>query len=715
MVTPSKLDALFNPESLALIGASEKSTFAKLLYGNLEAAGLGDRVYLVNPRSAEVFGQPTFPSCEAIGRPIDLAYVMVPAGAVVDALKSAKAAGARGAVILSSGYSEAGEEGRARQEELVRTAEELDMVVLGPNVLGYVNVVDGIPAMALPDPPARPGAVALISQSGASCAAMKDYAELSGVDLSHLVTVGNEAVISIADIAAHLVEDERVRALAIFMESIKKPERFAEVARRALELGKPIVALKVGRSELAARAAASHTGALVGDDAVIDAVLGELGVIRVDTVEDMLVTAGLGAFTGPLPAGGLGIASVSGGACDIIADLADREGLELPELADETVERLDNVLPTFAHAHNPLDVTGAALGQPGLWDASIRALGDDPSMSVVAVVNSVPWREDGRVFYGQAYVDEIGVALASLDKPGIYVTQVAQPLGPQARRILTDARVPHAVMGLRGAVQAVAALSRWSETVRRGAGGEDGLALEPVELPQAAGALSEAEAREILEQGGIPFVPAIHALTPAEAGEVAIREWADQPVVVKIVSPDITHKTDVGGVRLGIAAQDVATVADEVVRACSQAVPDARIDGVLISPMRSSATELIVGVARDTDWGLMLAVGLGGVFVEALNDVVLARVPVTPDRAEEMLLSLKGRALLEGVRGRPAADLRAVAQVVSDLSVAAWRMGGSLETLEVNPLRVDGAVVEALDALVVPTGRDNAHESQELT
>lgn len=701
VVTPSRLDVLFNPTSIVLIGASEKSTFAKLLVGNLRTAGLGDRVHIVNPRRTEVFGQESFPTCEAIGAPIDVAYIMVPADGVVASLRSAHAAGARGAVVLSSGYGEAGDEGRARQDELVRVAAELDLVLLGPNVLGYINVVDGVPAMALPDPPRRPGSVALISQSGASCAAMKDYAELSGVDLSHLVTVGNEAVVAIADIAAHLIEDERVRALAIFMESIKKPDSFARVAERALELGKPIVVLKVGRSELAARSAASHTGALVGDDAVIDAVLAELGVIRVETVEDMLVTAGLGAFTGPLPPGGLGVASVSGGACDIIADLSDRAGLTLPELADITVERLVASLPAFGHAHNPLDVTGAALSQPGLWDASIRALGDDPAMSVVAVVNSVPWREDGREFYGQPYVDEIGAALAALDKPGLYVTQVAQPLGPQARGILEEARVPYAVLGLRGLVQSVSALSRWSETLRRRASAGAPLRVEPDVPAPDGGSLSEADARALLELHGVPFVPAAHARTASEAGTVATREWPDGEIVVKIVSPDIAHKTDIGGVRLGVPAFDVARVAEEVIRDCSRAAPEARIDGVLISPMRASATELIVGVTRDDDWGLVLAVGLGGVLVEALDDVVLARVPVTPERAEEMLAGLKGRAILEGVRGRRGADIAAVARVVSDISIAAARMEGWLETLEVNPLRVDGSTVEALDALVI--------------
>lgn len=702
VVTRSTLELLFNPRSIALIGASDKSTFAKLIVGNLRDAGLGDRVFLVNPRSAEVLGQRAYPSCDEIGQPIDLAYLMVPADAIPEAIRSAHAAGAHAAVILSSGFAEAGDEGKSRQAELVQLADELDIAILGPNVLGFINVVDAIPAMALSDPPKRPGSVALISQSGASCGAMKDFAEMSAIDLSHIVTVGNEAVLSIADIAGYLVEDDRVRALAIFMESIKDPAEFARVARRAAERGKPIVVLKAGRSELAARSAASHTGALVGDDAVVDAVLQELAVIRVDTIEDMLVTAGLGAVTGVLPEGGLAVASISGGACDIVADLADQAGLSLPELAAETVERLTAALPTFGHAQNPLDVTGAALGQPGLWWESITALGADPAVAAVAVVNSLPWREDGRVFYGQTYVDEIGSALSSLAKPGVYVTQVMQPIGVQTREILHTARVGHTIAGLRGAVHAFAALSRWSESLRSAPVSAPAAQAPSLAAPEKGGALSEAQSRELLSANGVPFVPVVVASTPGEAGR-APEHWGGGLSAVKIVSADILHKSDIGGVRLNVAAADVAEVAADILRTCARNAPSAKLDGVLVSPMRSSETELIVGVTRDSDWGLILAVGLGGVFVEALNDVVLARVPVSEERAETMLRSLRGSALLEGARGRQPADIRAVARVIAAISQAAQGLGDRLEALEVNPLRVAGSEIEALDALVILT------------
>ncbi|RQN09085.1 CoA-binding protein [Aeromicrobium camelliae] len=698
MVTRKGLQALLSPQSFALIGASDKSTFSSLVVANLRGAGRGDDVHLVNPRSPEVHGQATVARCRDIAGGVDLAFVMVPARLAPDALRDATEAGASAAIVLSSGYAEAGEEGRQRQAELVALAESLGITMLGPNVLGVVNVLDGIPAMALSDPPQRPGRVALISQSGASCGAMKDFAELAGVELSHVLTVGNEAMVTIAHLVDFLVDDDRVGAIAIFMEAVKEPQLFAAAARRAAAAGKPIVVLKAGRSELAARAAASHTGALVGDDRVVDAVFSALGVVRVDTIEDMLVTAGLGAYAGPIE-GGLGVVSISGGACDIIADLAESAAVEIPEFTPQTQERLRARLPDFGHAHNPLDITGAAITDPPLWGAAIEAVAADPAVGVVLAVNSLPWREDGRPFYGQPYVDQIGRALAEAPVPGLYVTQVGQPFGPQARDILAQAGVPHQVAGLRAAVDAVARIRDWSQRL-------DAAVREPVWPPpdtqeRAGGAaLSEADARALLQRHGVPVVPAAFASTADEA-VAAAAQFGSGPLVVKIVSPDIAHKTDVGGVRLHVAPHDVGEVAGQMMHDVAAAVPQARIDGVLVGPQRDPATELLVGVTRDPDWGLLLAVGLGGVLVEMLDDVAIAPLPVDETGVRRLLSQLRGARLLGGVRGRPAADLDAVVSVVAAIATTAAALGPRLEALEVNPLRVDGANVEALDALVV--------------
>ncbi|WP_110207552.1 acetate--CoA ligase family protein [Nocardioides daejeonensis] len=698
MLARESIDALLNPRSFALIGASDKSTFSTLLHANLVAAGLGEQTFLVNPRRREVHGRATHPSCVAIGRPIDLVHVMVPAAAAADALRDAAEAGAKAAIVLSSGWSEIGPEGRRRQEELVELADELGIAMLGPNVLGMVNVAEGIPAMALSDPPTEAGPVALISQSGASCGAMKEFAAMAGVGLSHVLTVGNEAMVTVGHLVDVLVDSDDVRAVAIFMESVKEPQVFTAAARRAAAAGKAVVVLKAGRSELAARAAASHTGALVGDDRVIDAMFADAGVIRVDTIEEMLVTAGIAAYTGPLARPGLGVVSISGGACDIVADLADAIGAELPELSAASTATLAEKMPDFGHAHNPLDITGAAIIDPTLWTTSVRAVGNDPSVGAVLVVNSLPWREDGLPFYGQKYVDAIGAGSAAAQVPVLYVTQTSQPIGPQTREVLRTGGVQHVVPGLRLAVDGVARIADWSRR-RLHARPQP----SPAEIPTvAAEPLSEAAARELLVAAGVPVVPSWHVRSAQEAEKAAVE--AGMPVAMKIVSADIGHKSDIGGVRLGVESSAAAATYDAIVTDCAAARPEARLDGVLVSPMRNPATELLVGVTRDDDWGLLLAVGLGGVLVEVLDDVSLAPLPVDEAVVGRMLERLRGSALLDGVRGRPAADRQVLATAITGICRLAEALdthhGRAFDGLEVNPLRVDGAVVEALDALV---------------
>lgn len=688
------IHALLNPRSFALIGASDKSTFSALVHRNLVEAGHEERTFLVNPRSPEVHGRRTIPRCADAGTPIDLAFIMVPAERAPDALRDAAEAGARAAMVLSSGYAEVGEEGRTRQQKLVALAEELGVTILGPNVLGFVNVAAGIPAIALADPPTTPGHVALISQSGASCGAMKDFAAMSGVDLSHVLTVGNEAMVTVAHLVDYLVDQDEVKAIAIFMEAVREPELFAAAARRAAERGKAIVALKAGRSPLAARSAASHTGALVGDDRVIDAVFTRLGVIRVDTVEDMLVTAGIAAFTGPLARPGIGVVSISGGACDIIADLAQAGGAQLPEFAPETAAKLAERLPAFGHAHNPLDITGAAIIDPTLWEDAITAVGNDPGVGAVIAINSLPWREDGRPFYGQKYVDAIGRGIAASAAPVVYATQVTQPVLSEAKSVLAAGRVPHVVPGLRLAVDGLARVADWSRRRARVGGGDTSVATRAVERRP----YSEIDARNLLASAGIPVVPGVHVHSAEEAAAAAARVGG--PVAMKIVSPDITHKSDVGGVRLNVSADAAGTVYTEIVTVCASAVPDAVLDGVLVTPMRPPGTELLVGVTRDEQWGLILAVGLGGVFVEVFDDVVLAPLPIDSTQAREMLEELRGARLLRGARGRPPADLDRIASVVAAVGRLAGELGEALESLEINPLRVDGECVEALDALV---------------
>src|SRR5437660_1788523 len=704
-ITGERLTSLFRPHSVALVGASDKSAFSQIAYHNPVKFGFAERTYLVSRRGTQTHGQPTVSSCAQIGEQVDVAYLMVPQAGLLEALDDAAAAGIRNACVLSAGYAEAGEAGRAAQAELGRHAAGLGMVLLGPNHLGFANLTDGVPVCSIPGLPAESGPVALLSQSGASSSAMTDFAAMANVGLSYLVTLGNEAMITAGHVLDYLVDDPGTRAVAVFMETVRDPETFRRAARRAAQAGKAIVVLKAGSSALSARTAAAHTGALVGDDRVIDAVFADLGVIRVDSIEDMLITAGAAAALGRLDRPGIGIVSISGGACDIVADRADDLGADLPELAPSTRDALAAIMPAYGTVQNPLDVTGAAVIDPAIFTRSIEAMSADPSIGVIGVVNSIPWVDTGRPYLGQMFVDAIGASMRAASCPTAYVNQVMQPVTGYTRASMEQGGVPYVIPGLRQAVVALRNVAWWSE-VTRTSQTQTPPAPVPVPVPvpsRRRGTWSEHDARTLLGDAGIPVLPARLAGSAAESVKAAADFGG--PVSVKIVSPDILHKSDIGGVVLDVPAGEEAVRA--AYQAVSAAAPDgARIDGVLVSPMRRGGTELLVGVVRDPQWGPVLAVAIGGLFVEVLRDSALAPLPVTPGQAGRLLDRLRGRAVLDGVRGAGPADRDALTAVIARIGDLALALGAALESLEVNPLLVDGARIEALDAVV--TWRENS-------
>jgi acyl-CoA synthetase (NDP forming) len=698
MVRPEDhLTSLFRPRSVALVGASDKSAFSVLAYRNLVEFGFGERTYLVTRRGAETHGRPSVTSCTQIGEPVDLAYLMVPQAAMLGALDDAAAAGIRHACVLSAGYGEAGAAGRAAQAELVRHAAGLGMALLGPNHLGFANLTDGVPVCSIPGLPRVPGPVALLSQSGASSSAMVDFATMANVGLSYLVTLGNEAMITAGHVLDYLVDDPATRAVAVFMEAVRDPETFRRAARRAAEAGKAIVVLKAGSSALSARTAAAHTGALVGDDRVIDAVFADLGVIRVDSIEDMLITAGAAAALGRLERPGIGIVSISGGACDIVADRAEDLGAALPELAPATRAALARIMPAYGTVQNPLDVTGAAVIDPAIFTRAVEAISADPSIGVVGVVNSIGWIDTGRPYMGQMFVDAIGAGMRAASCPTAYINQVMQPVTGYTRASMEHGGVPYLIPGLRQAVVALRNVAWWSEATR---------IPHPIPQPQPVpvpppgrrrGRWSEHATRALLSEAGVPVVPARLAGTAGEA----VKSAADLggPLAVKLVSADVLHKSDIGGVRLDVPPdEDAVRAAYHAVTAAAPA--GARIDGVLISPMRRGGAELLVGVVRDDQWGPVLAVAVGGLFVEVLRDSALAPLPVTPGQAGRLLGRLRGQAVLDGIRGAPPADRGALTAIIARIGDLALALGDDLESLEVNPLLVDGARIEALDAVV---------------
>ena len=540
----------------------------------------------------------------------------------------------------------------------------------------------------------HPGAVAVVSQSGATAHTIAAFAATQNIGLSYVISTGNEAMVDTIDMAAAVLEDHRVRAVAMFVESIRDVERFRRLAARAAELKRPIVMMKVGTSALAAEIALTHTGALVGDDRLVDAALRQFGVVRVHSLEQLAITAGLLAHTGPLPPGGLGVVSISGGACDIIADAAELVGVPLEPPAETTRARLSQLLPSYGTLRNPLDITGAASEDPQLFADSLAALADDPSVAVLAAIHVLPTERAARF---RPRLEVIATGLRAAGNRGVLVDQTFSEIDPYTAAVLEEIGVPHALTGLRDAVDAIASAMRWSAWLRRA---RTAMPVESeLELADRGVPWSEARGLRLLAEHGIPVVPWRLVRTRVQAAAAA-RELG-YPIVLKVVSPQILHKSDIGGVALDLHTDGKVSDAFERVTAAGASVDGAHIEGALVAPMRRGGLELIVGAIHDAHWGPTLAVGLGGVWVHVADDTSLRLLPVDESDVRDMLDELRGRALLDGARGLPATDIDRVVETIVAFARLAERLGSRLRSIEINPLRIEGATVEALDAVVV--------------
>jgi acetate---CoA ligase (ADP-forming) len=703
LATSDRLREFFRPRSVALVGASDSSGWSRFIVDSLRTSGSTGGLHMVHPTRPTAFGLPTVPNLRALDEPVDLAYVLAPTRAVEGVLEDAAAAGIRNAIVLASGYGDGGgEEGRALERRLVERAVALDITLLGPNCLGFVNAAGSVAPFGLGIvPPLRRGPVGIALQSGALTSNVLGFARVHQVGISLLTSMGNEAVITTADVVEHLIADDDCEVIGLFLESVRDAPRFTALAADALAAGKPIVALKVGRTEAGRRTALAHTGAVAGDDAVVDAAFRQYGVTRVSSLEELLVTAGL-MGSGQVPRGRrMGVVTASGGACDIIADRSTDEGVEIVEFAESTTEKLRAVLPPFAAAHNPLDVTGIVLAERGsaqasLGDVALDAVVEDPGIDFVFNMVALPAAPPPDPSVVERRVAAIAATQDRSPVPIVNFTATCTDLSPYAQSLL-DRHGLHALGGIEFGLKAVGHALRWHETrqdrpVVRAANA----AAPPPGLPD--GAWSEARGRELLAASGVPLVPA-ELVSDADAAAAAAERFGS-PVALKICSPDIAHKSDIGGVALGLSDAQEVRAGFERVLSAGRAVTSA-IDGVLVSPMRPPATELFVGVTVDPSFGPVLAVGLGGVFIEVLHDVALRLLPVDPGQVRRMLGELRGAAVLAGARGTRAADLDRVAEVVAQVADAAIGLGSALQTLEINPLRADGDEVEALDVLVV--------------
>ena len=689
------LTAMLRPRSIALVGATDRSRWSQNTFDNLVNRKYAGDIHLVSRRGGTVHGRSAATSCAAVGAPIDLALLMVPMAAIDEALADLAAADVHNAVILTSGFAETGHEGADHQSRLALLARRHGVSLLGPNCLGFVNFIDNVPLWTGGfRAPSRPGSIAVVTQSGANGSFISSLAAQHEIGLSHMVSTGNEADLDCAAFIDHLVEQPEVRAIALFAETIRHAPSFAAAARRAIAAAKPIVVLKIGLSEVTARSAQAHTGALVGDDRVFDGVCRQLGIVRVDAIEDLLFTVDVITRTGVLEPRGLAVVSISGGACEIVADRAQVLNVPMPALSDSAVAELHAALPSFGTPHNPLDITGGAVLQPDLFEQGLRILGRQQEFSALACLFDVPVAEEHATEFVLAALRHIAAGLHAAGMPALLVSHSVKPVTGVSTRIIDDIGLPYVSAGLHHGMNALGKAFWWSEQQRRLGGASASIATiaDADDRPR-----SERATLDYLARCNVPVVPVALAQDADQA--VALARATGGRVALKIASDDIAHKSDIGGVVLNLQGDDA--VADAFRRVMAVAPHGARVDGVLVAPMRSGGLELFVGCTRDPQWGPVMAVGLGGVWVEVLQDVSLRPLPIDATEVKRMLGELRGAKLLHGARGMAPADLDAVAAVIARIGDAAVALGQDLDALEVNPLWVRGADVEALDALAV--------------
>lgn len=740
------LSRLFTPRSIAIVGASATpGKIGAMPVSLLRQHGYDGRILPINPRADSIQGLPAAPDLAALDSDVDLVILAVPAAHAAQALQSARPGQVGGAVVFTSGFSETGAEGVAMQETLCAIARERGIRLLGPNCLGYMNVRHKVYATFSPAP--ANGAVALggigmVSQSGAFGAYAYCMARERGLGLSHWISTGNEADIDVADCINWLAHDADTRVIMAYMEGCRDGAKLRGALAAARDAGKPVVVTKIGRTQAGAQAAASHTAALAGDDAVYDALFRQYGALRARSIEDFF-NLGYALDTWQQRPQGkrLGIFTISGGVGALMADEAEEAGLSLPQPDSAAQARLLERVP-FAGPRNPVDVTGQVVSEPGLLLATADDMLADGRYDALAVFLAAAGSSEAlwptfETFAREMRARHPDVPLAFC---ALFPPERRRELERLGTLVFED---PSAAIRTIGAVAGLAAASGATSdaasdgsktgstnsstngsTTGTTSGNTDGTsnagpnAHASVPSVNASTAplrdtYNEVQAMDVLRQAGLP-VPDCTLATDADTA-VAAAARAAGPVVLKVVSPDILHKSDVGGVKLNLSGEDAvrhghAAILDSVRTHC----PTARIDGVLVAPMAPKGVECIVGMHSDPVFGPVVMFGLGGVFVEVLKDVSFRLAPFDHAQALSMIREIKGYALLQGARGAPPCDINALANALVALSRFADARREDFSSVEINPLLAlpDGQGVLALDAVLIPSaGRGGVRSS----
>lgn len=697
-LSPSALDRLMRPKSVVIVGASEKpGALGASVLANLERQGFAGEIHLINPKRAEIGSRPCLAAIDDLPLGVDAAVLAIPKAAVLEAIEALAARKVGAAIIFAAGFAEGGEAGAVEQRRIAEIAAEAGMVVEGPNCLGLVNFVDGVPLTFVELPATRldgrPG-VAIVSQSGAMAAVLGVTLLNRGVGLSYSVSTGNEAATGVEDFVERLADDPDTRVIALIVEQFRKPARFLAAAQKARAAGKTIVLLHPGRSNAARESAATHTGAMAGDYAVMTTKVERAGVILAETLEELGDIAEILIKCPPMRSEGAAVLCESGAYKALTLDLADREGLPLPAISDEDSPDLRAAMPVFVPVTNPLDLTAQGLADPDLYRRTLTSVMADDRFGAVLVAIIQTDTVTAGIKYPpiaatlKAHAPTKPVIIAGLDEAAAFdpalladIRALGVPYFPTAERVIR-------------------ALARLHSHAARDLDPAALPAIAPADLSDRCGVVPEYASKALLSQFGVAFPPAVLAATLDEATAAGAR--IGYPVVIKAQSADLPHKSEAGGVIVGLQDEAALQAAwARLIANISENRPGLVLDGVLVEAMGAKGVELIIGARNDGEWGPVLLVGFGGVQAEVLKDVRLLPPDLSLTAIVAELNLLKSAALFHGFRGAPPVDVAAVAELVQRLG-AFMIAHPEVAEVDLNPViaRPMGQGCSALDALI---------------
>ena len=707
------LKPLLTPDSIAVVGASEKPGPGRQVLENLAQLSYQGRIYPVNPGYEEILGMPCFPSlteAHRAGHRIEMVAILLNRNMVIPVLKEAASIGVRAGWAFANGFGEADPEGRSLQQDLVDICTQSNILFCGPNCVGYLNPQAGVGSYSAPVPESiRPGNIGLIAQSGYLTISVANSTR--GLGFSLLCSSGNEAVVDSTDFISYMLEDPGTDIILAFIEQFRKPERLPELAERAREKGKPIILIKAGRSELAQRATVAHTGAIAGSDDVQDALFKKLGIIRVDDFDEMFETAVLFSKLLPnLPAGdGIFSLSLSGGVIGLLADLGEELNLRYPAWSEEGKKRLLQVLPPYTALDNPIDVWGYGRIEE-TYETCLMAAAQEEKADLVLISQDVPYGMAPKQVDQYASVAKAAVKVFQESaKPVVVISNPSVGFHPDISSILDLGKVP-LLQGTREGLKSIKSLFSYADFKRK-------MKLKKEEQEKSAAPapkvdsymhsgrliLSEYDSKKVLTAYGISCAREVLCKSAEEAIHAA--QEIGYPVALKVISPQIQHKTEAGIIKLNVKDENtVACAYKDIIKKTRAYDPSASIEGVLCQRMIVGAVaEAIVGILMDRYFGPAVIFGLGGVMVEILEDRALGIPPLSLGEAQEMIERTKASQLLHGFRGSPRADLEALTETIIRVGRLAVDWADRIEALDINPLLImpEGQGVVAVDALLV--------------